>query len=587
MSVVSVSITEAGRHLADRLPFEHVQGSMGAVVRERWARPDVDGFVLFAATGAVVRIVAPLLADKDSDPAVVCVDEAGRFAIALCGGHHGGGNELARQVGGLLGATPVVTTATDAAGVVALDMLPGLVASGDVAGVTAALLDGRAPIVENPREWPLPDAFPASGSGPERILVTDLVSDAVGQPAADAAGEPDADAIREPAADPVTEVAGGSIGAGTVLLRPASLVVGVGSSTGAESDEVVELVARTLAEAGLSADSLRVVATIDRRRHHPAITGLGLPVTAFSAELLSTVLVPNPSDAVRQAVGTSSVCEAAALLAAGKGAELVVEKRTSKNATVAIARRRHPAGRVVLVGLGPGDIIHRTPGAELAVRRADVVIGYSAYVDQCHDLLASHHRVIRSRLGSEIDRAREALNLATEGKNVAMVCSGDAGIYAMASPVMELTGEPAFADVTVDMVPGVTAGLAAAASLGAPLGHDHALISLSDLLTPWAHIESRLQAAAESDLVVVLYNPRSERRTWQLGKALAILGGGRPPTTPVGIVTDAGRPGEQIIITTLEELDPVMVTMTTCVIVGSSTTVVLNGRMVTPRGYSR
>jgi cobalt-precorrin 5A hydrolase/precorrin-3B C17-methyltransferase len=237
--------------------------------------------------------------------------------------------------------------------------------------------------------------------------------------------------------------------------------------------------------------------------------------------------------------------------------------------------------------LGPGDIIHRTPAAELAVRRADVVIGYSAYVDQCLDLVASHHRVIRSRLGSEIDRAREALNLATEGKNVAMVCSGDAGIYAMASPVIELTGESAFADVTVDMVPGVTAGLAAAASLGAPLGHDHALISLSDLLTPWAHIETRLQAAADSDLVVVLYNPRSERRTWQLGKALAILGGGRPPTTPVGIVTDAGRPGEQITVTTLDEVDPVMVTMTTCVIVGSSTTVVVNGRMVTPRGYSR
>ncbi len=571
MSVVSVSITEAGRHLADRLPFEHVHGSMGAVVRERWARPDVDGFVLFAATGAAVRIVAPLLTDKDADPAVVCVDEAGRFAIALSGGHHGGGNELARQVGALLGATPVVTTATDAAGVVALDMLPGLVASGDVAGVTAALLDGRVPIVDNPREWPLPDAFPPSGAGPERILVTDMVADAVG----------------EPLADRVAEVARGSIGAGTVILRPASLVVGVGSSTGAESDEVVELVARTLAEAGLSSDSLRVVATIERRRHHPAITGLGLPVTAFSAEMLSTVPVPNPSDAVRQAVGTSSVCEAAALLAAGTGAELVVEKRTSKNATVAIARRRHPAGRVVLVGLGPGDIIHRTPGAELAVRRADVVIGYSAYIDQCHDLLASHHGVIRSRLGSEIDRAREALTLATEGKNVAMVCSGDAGIYAMASPVLELTGEPAFADVIVDMVPGVTAGLAASASLGAPLGHDHALISLSDLLTPWAHIESRLQAAAESDLVVVLYNPRSERRTWQLGKALAILGEGRPPTTPVGIVTDAGRPGEQIIVSTLDELDPAMVTMTTCVIVGSSTTVVLNGRMVTPRGYSR
>jgi cobalt-precorrin 5A hydrolase/precorrin-3B C17-methyltransferase len=556
MSTVSVSITEAGRQLAAQLPFEHVHGSMGPAVRERWEQGDVDGFVLFAATGAAVRIVAPLLDDKRSDPAVVCVDEAGRFAIALCGGHHGGANDLARQVGALLGATPVVTTATDATGLVALDMLPDLVASGDVAGVSAALLDGRLPIIDNPRNWPLPDAFPSSGPGPERILVTDAVA---------------------------------SIGAGpgTVLLRPASLVVGVGSSTVAESEEVVALVTATLAEAGLSVDSVQTVATIERRRHHPAVTGLGLPVTAFSAEALAAVPVPNPSDAARQAVGTASVCEAAALLGAGEGGALVVEKRTSKNATVAIARRRHPIGRVVLVGLGPGGIMHRTPAAEQAVRRADVVIGYGAYVDQCQDLLATHHRVVRSNLGSEMDRARQALSLASAGKRVAMVCSGDAGVYAMASPVLELADQSIFANVMVDVVPGVTAGLAASARLGAPLGHDHVLISLSDLLTPWDRIEARLRAAADSDLVVVLYNPRSERRTWQLGKALGILGGGRPPTTPVGIVTDAGRRGEQVAVTTLAELDPTAVTMTTCVIVGSSTTVVRNDRMITPRGYPR
>ena len=168
-----------------------------------------------------------------------------------------------------------------------------------------------------------------------------------------------------------------------------------------------------------------------------------------------------------------------------------------------------------------------------------------------------------------------------------MVCSGDAGVYAMASPVLELTDDPAFASIVVDVVPGVTAGLATSALLGAPLGHDHVLISLSDLLTPWDRIEARLRAAAHSDLVVVLYNPRSERRTWQLGKALGILAGGRPPTTPVGIVTDAGRQDQHVMITSLEELDPATVTMTTCVIVGSSTTLVVNDRMVTPRGYPR
>lgn len=567
MTVVSVSITEAGRQLAGQLPFEHVHGSVGTVVRERWARGDVDGFVLFVATGIAVRIVGPLLADKHSDPAVVCVDETGRYAIALCGGHDGGANELARRVGMLLNATPVITTSTDATGLVAIDLLPGFVAAGDIARVSAALLDGRPPIVDNPLGWPLPEGLPASGSGPERILVTDASADHVH------------------AADRVADRS--APGPATALLRPPSLVVGVGSSIAAEPEEVLALVTTTLAEAGLSVDSLQTVATIDRRRHHRGITGLGLAVTAFTAERLARVAVPNPSDAARRAVGTASVCEAAALLAAGDGADLIVEKRRSKNATVAIARRRRPLGRVTLVGLGPGGILHRTPAAERAVRRADVVIGYSAYIDQCLDLLAPHHRVIRSPLGSEVERAREALTLASEGRAVAMVCSGDAGVYAMASPVLELTDEPVFAGIAVDVVPGVTAGLATSALLGAPLGHDHMLISLSDLLTPWERIESRLRAAADSDLVVVLYNPRSERRTWQLGKALGILGGGRPPSTPVGIVTDAGRQDEQVLVTSLEDLDPATVTMTTCVIVGSSTTVVVNDRMVTPRGYPR
>jgi len=137
----------------------------------------------------------------------------------------------------------------------------------------------------------------------------------------------------------------------------------------------------------------------------------------------------------------------------------------------------------------------------------------------------------------------------------------------------------------VVVVPGVTAGLAAAAVLGAPLGHDHLVVSLSDLLTPWEHIEARLTAAAETDLVLVVYNPRSQRRTWQIDKARAILLARRSPDTPVGVVTDAGRAGQHVELTTLGALDTTTVTMTTCLVVGSSATRIRNGRMVTPRGY--
>lgn len=577
MNVLAISITEAGRRLAERLPYEHVHGAMAATVRTSWRTGNVDAFVLFASAGVAVRIVGPLLGNKRTDPAVVTVDEAGRYVVSLAGGHDGGANDLTRTVAQTLGAHAVVTTATDAAGLVALDTLPGFVAEGDLAGVTAAMLDGRTPTVENLLEWPLPAALargeldsaapdtldialPAGlrvepPSGPERILISDL-----------------------------TTTPGGP---GVVVLRPPSLVVGVGTSTDAPGDEVAELVRGSLAEARLSPSSVTELATIDRRRDHPAITGLGLPVTTFPADDLASVDTPNPSTAARDAVGTPSVCEAAALLAAGPGSILVVEKQISAAATVAVARRARPAGRLTLVGLGPGDPIHRTPAAEQAIRRSDVVIGYSAYVDQCADLLSSRHQVIRSPLGSEVDRAHRALELAAGGRAVAMVCSGDAGVYAMASPVFESARKADFADVDVKVVPGITAGLATAAVLGAPLGHDHVLISLSDLLTPWEQIERRINAAADSDLVVVLYNPRSERRIWQLDKAMGILAAWRAPGTPIGIVTDAGRANESAVTTTIAAFDSTLVTMTSCVVVGSSTTVIINGRMVTPRGYGQ
>jgi cobalt-precorrin 5A hydrolase/precorrin-3B C17-methyltransferase len=336
----------------------------------------------------------------------------------------------------------------------------------------------------------------------------------------------------------------------------------------------------TLAGAGLSRASVAEIATIDRRIDEPAITALGLPVRTFSAGELAGVDVPTPSEAVQHAVGTPSVCEAAALLAAGAGGSLIVPKRVGRTVTVAIARRR-PRGRLTLVGLGPGSAEHRTPAAERAVRGADVVIGYQAYLDQCAEVIRPGQTIMASPIGDEVVRAKQALAEAATGHHVAVVCSGDAGVYGMASIVMELSD----GNVDIDVTPGVTAALAAAALLGAPLGHDHAAVSLSDLLTPWEVIERRLRAVGQGDLVVSLYNPRSRGRDWQLDAARTILLEHRPPWTPVGVVTDAGRPNQRVAITTLRDLDPGHVGMTTCVVVGASSTRVIAGRMVTPRGY--
>ncbi|MGW3914861.1 precorrin-3B C(17)-methyltransferase [Streptomyces sp. NPDC005070] len=557
-----ISATAAGAAARDRLAAAWstrtrvYDGPVADAVRRAFA--ECDQMVCFLATGAVVRLVAPLLSDKGADPGVVCVDEAGRFAVSLVGGHAGGANELAREVGELLGAEPVVTTATDAVGVPGLDTL-GLPVEGDLAGVSRAMLDGEPVVLERESPWPLP-ALPPN----------------VGSPAA-----PGAAVVR--VSDRVRETA-----AREVVLRPPSLVVGVGASRGAPVEEVLGLVRHTLREAGLSVRSVAGLATVDAKSEEPGIVGaagrLGVPVVTYTAEELAAVAVPNPSDAPLAAVGTPSVAEAAALLGGG---ELLVPKRKSVRtdgqpamATCAVVRR--PArGRLAVVGLGPGARDLLTPRATAELRRAAVLVGLDQYVDQIRDLLRPGTLILESGLGAEEERARTAVAEARRGQAVALIGSGDAGVYAMASPALAEASD----DIDVVGVPGVTAALAAGAILGAPLGHDHVSISLSDLHTPWEVIERRVRAAAEADIVVTFYNPRSRGRDWQLPQALALLAEHREPTTPVGVVRNASRPDESSRVTTLGSLDPAIVDMMTVVTVGNTATREIAGRMVTPRGY--
>ena len=540
-----VTTTAAGRTAAARLaPLGEVRTYEVRELATAWR--ECDGLVLFLATGAAVRLLAPLLADKASDPGVVCVDEAARFAVALVGGHGGGANALAERVADLLGAQAVVTTASDAVGLPGLDTL-GWPVEGAVAAVGRALLDGEPVRLEADAVWPLPP-LPVGNAGEHVLAVTDRLVEQ---------------------------------GPRTAVLRPPSLVLGVGSSRGVTADELDELVTRTLAAAGLSAASVAAVGTVDAKADEAGLLELcarrGWALTTFPATELAAVQVPNPSDHPQAAVGTPSVAEAAALLL---GDELVVEKAKSAMGTVAVARRR-PRGRLALVGLGPGARDLLTPRATAELRRASVWVGLDQYVDQVRDLVRPGTRLLVTGLGEEEERAHSAVREARAGHAVALLGSGDAGVYAMASPALEVAGT----DLDVVGVPGVTAALAAASLLGAPLGHDHVSISLSDLHTPWGAIEARVRAAAEADLVVTFYNPRSRGRDWQLPKAVSLLLEHRPATTPVGVVTDASRPAETVELTTLGALAPDRVTMLACVVVGSSQSTVVGGRFVTPRGY--
>lgn len=532
-------------------------GSAASLLPVAWGECDL--IVSHLALGATTRLVAPLLRSKVTDPGVVVVDEAGRFAVPLVGGHAGGANDLARRIGEGIGATPVLTTATDALNLPALDTL-GWAYSGDVAGVTRALIDGAPVLVEKTAPWPLPP-LPSNVSTEASEPVARIV-------------------VTDQALAPQSELP-------TVTLHPKSLIVGMGCNRGTDVSAIRQLLTDTLAEHGLALESVAAITTIDIKAGEigflKLVKELGIPLVDYPADELAEQDVPTPSALVQGVVGTPSVAEASVL---AHGAELIVPKQHTTEVTCAIGRM--PArGKLSVVGLGPGSRDLLTQRAQTALRQATFIVGYGPYVKQIRDLARPGTRIYASKMGTEEARTAAAIEAARNGENVALVCGGDPAIYAMASPVLEQGTD----GIDVEIVPGVTASLAVSAILGAPLGHDHVTLSLSDLHTDWANIEKRLQAAADGDFVVALYNPRSRTRTKHLPRALEIIGAQRGPDTPIAVVQQACRSREKVLMSTLAEFQPEWVDMNSLVVVGSSTTkYVTSGsgeaRMVTPRDYA-
>ena len=547
-----IAVTAAGRtaaaRLADAWPGQtySYDGPARQALPQAWAQ--CDGLVCFLAVGATVRLIAPLLDSKWTDPAVVCVDESARYAVAVVGGHAAGANALAARVARVFGAAAVITTATDAVSLPGLDTL-GWQTEGAVGTVSRALLDGEPVRLEADATWPLPPLPATVGNvGEYRIRITDRVV---------------------------------PVGAQTVLLRPPSLIVGVDAGSSVAADEVLGLLDSALGEAGLSRACVTAMATVDAKAGVAGIAeaarARGWALVTYSASRLAAVKVPQVSQSVLARADPPGVAEAAALAGAH---ELVVPGRRSASATVAVARVR-PRGRLALVdiGLGVRDLL--TPRAVAELRRASVVAGLGQSLDRIGDLLRPSTRVLVSGPGEEEGCARAAVREARRGHAVALVGSGDGGARALAGPAAEVAGE----DIDVVGVPGVTASTAVAALLGAPLGDGRAVISVSGL-TPWEVTQRRVRAVAEADFVIILStlpSPSSSAGR-QLGAALAILGEYRPADTPVAIVRDAERPGQQVQLVTLGRLDPQAVDIATIVIVGSSRTQVVGGRMVTPRG---
>jgi cobalt-precorrin 5A hydrolase/precorrin-3B C17-methyltransferase len=554
---------------------------------------DGQPIVALCAAGIVIRSLAPLLRDKRTEPAVVAVAEDGSVAVPLLGGHHGA-NALARQVAAIVGGVAAITTAGDVRLGLALDdPPPGWRIANPAAAkiVTAALLAGERVDLEI--------GFAEADCGWLRAAGNTAPGGSTGR--------------ARPGPDPgstmsmvVTDRVQSS-GDRTLILHPATLAVGIGCERGASADEVCALVMQCLAQADLSHLAVAGIFSIALKAAEPAIHAvaqeLGVPARFFPAEVLlaETPRLSERSDVVFRETGCWGVAEGAALAAAGPQAALALAKQRSARATCAIARSPRiidatscgrPRGRLAVVGIGPGHAGGRTAEAEAAVRASTDLVGYRLYLDLLGPLAASK-TLHAFDLGQEEARVRAALALAAEGRSVALISSGDAGIYAMASLVFEVIERGANADwarVEIVGIPGVSAMQVAAARLGAPLGHDFCAISLSDLLTPWPVIEQRLSAAAAGDFVVALYNPVSQRRRTQLIAARDILLKLRAPDTPAAIARNLGRDGEALHLTTLAALDPAAVDMLSIVLIGSSTTRRIKRPdggewLYTPRGY--
>ena len=538
----------------------------GGTLRERTERAfRGDALIFVGAAGIAVRAIAPFIRSKDKDPAVIVIDELKQHVIPLLSGHLGGANDLAESLAKQICAEAVITTATDINKVFAVDSFAKEKGIG----------------IENPER--IKDVSSALLRNEEiGVSISPYLTDIFPK---------------------------------TLKLIPKCLCLGVGCRKGTEYDKLKSFILGFLRDRNISLSAISDIATIDIKRNEDAIKRFAdeynLRLSFFTAEELKELpdsFSFSESDFVLEKTGVSNVCERSAVKRALElGSEgrvsLLEKKQASGGMTLALAvfdgtggtEGIHPEGEkkdeapgkngrgsISVVGIGPGSSDKLTPEAENAILKADPLIGYRVYTELIKELTKGK-TVISSDMRKERERCEKAREYALKGSRVAVVCSGDAEIYGMAGLIFEVCINNPDIDITV--IPGITAALAGGAVLGSPLTNDFSVISLSDHLTDKETINKRLRAAAEADLVCVLYNPRSRIRKESLREAVEILLEKLPPERISGYVKNIGREGERVKLCTLTELPDEDIDMFTTVFIGNSATTVINGRMVTRRGY--
>jgi len=568
-------------------------GSLAEFISKHWTK--YDGFIFCLASGAVVRMIAPLLSNKATDPTVVVVDQTSEFVISLCGGHQGGGDRITQQISQLLNAKPILTGAANALDLPAIDTLGNPFGwekgTGDWLKVSSAIAhQSPVQVIQEAGSDLWQSHLPSSHTFQFGFLEFEA-RDKTEQPKArvwispiQRSFAPDSDLPK-------------------VQWHPRVLWLGIGCERDTDKALIEYAIEKVAQENHLALGAIAGIATLDLKADEAGLLALtqekDWPLKCFSPEALKTIEVPTPSNVVEKEVGTPSVAEAAAIVAAEaqnldclRVKKQIVKKEGLKGAvTVAIAQSpteyTDRVGQLHLIGTGPGNLNQITPAAKAAITNADVVIGYALYVDLIRPLLRPSQIVEGLPITQERQRAERAIDLANWGLTVAVISSGDCGIYGMAGLVLEQLQASDWDGETpkVQVFPGVSALQSAASRVGAPLMHDFCAISLSDLLTPWPVIQKRLRAAAEGDFIVALYNPKSKTRTEQIVYARDTLLQQRSAATPVALARSLYRPDEQITLTTLGDMFEHPIDMLTTVIIGNSNSRNHEGWFITPRGY--
>ncbi len=525
------------------------------------------------ALGIVARTIAAVnLPEKASTAPLICATEDGSDFIPVLAGHRGA-NDLATALARLVGGRALITTVSDQRFDVALDQPPeGWTLKTDAKHFSAfmqALLEAGGADLSQAPLWVQRSNIPHHPGTALKIKAL------YGRP------------LNDPQESSSTEL---------LFLSERHLAIGLGCERGCPVSYIEDLIAQAETELGFVFPRPLPAASIDLKADEQAFLELAPQLKVFPAAHLNTFDVPTPSKVVFAEVGTHSVAEASALALAGEGGQLLLPKIKNAKATLAVAISQTPidtAPHLDIIGLGPGDAQLVSPQAIAALGAADTWVGYSLYLDQAEGFSTAKPR-LDFNLGDEEARCRAALDEAAKGQRVALICSGDPQVYAMAQVVYELLARhpenEAWQRTYVETLPGITAMSALAAKVGAPMGHDFCAISLSDLNTPWDVIEKKVKAAAEADFVIGFYNPRSKKRDWQLPRALEVLKAHRPATCPVAFGRNVSRPDEVITLSTLNELNPEDIDMFTCLIIGASFTQRHTSQtgdyIFTPRGYT-